>query len=183
MDDRHDEDHFDEDERLAENEGRFDDDDRVTRAQKLFQQAYALQVDGRYDRAIRLYQQSIELYPTAEAHTFLGWTYSFQGRLDEAIAACRKAIEVDPDFGNPYNDIGVYLMQKGRYDEAIPWLEKAKQAARYEPRHFPYLNAGRIYLAKGDWLRALKEFEQAVELMPDDPGARRALAELRGRLN
>ena len=22
--------------------------------------------------------------PTAEAHTFLGWTYSFQGRLDEA---------------------------------------------------------------------------------------------------
>jgi Tfp pilus assembly protein PilF len=183
MDDRHDEDHFDEDERLAENEGRFDDDDRVTRSQKLFQQAYELQVDGKYDRAVHLYQQSIELYPTAEAHTFLGWTYSFQGRLDEAIAACYKAIEVDPDFGNPYNDIGVYLMQKGRYDEALPWLEKAKQAARYEPRHFPYLNAGRIHLAKGDWLRAIKEFEQAVELMPDDPGARKALAELRGRLN
>jgi tetratricopeptide (TPR) repeat protein len=62
-------------------------------------------------------------------------------------------------------------------------LEKAKRAARYEPRHFPYLNAGRIYLAKGEWLRALKEFEQAVEVMPDDLGARKALAELRGRLN
>jgi tetratricopeptide (TPR) repeat protein len=183
MDDRHDEDYFDEDERLAENEDRFDDDDHVTRAQKLFQQAYELQVDGKFDCAIRLYQQSIELHPTAEAHTFLGWTYSFQGRLDDAIAACHKAIEVDPDFGNPYNDIGVYLMQKGRYDEALPWLEKAKRAARYEPRHFPYLNAGRIYLAKGEWLRALKEFEQAVELMPDDLGARKALAELRGRLN
>jgi tetratricopeptide (TPR) repeat protein len=183
MDDRHDEDHFDEDERLAENEDRFDEDDRLTRAQELFQQAYELQVSGKYGRAIRLYQQSIELYPTAEAHTFLGWTYSFQGRLDEAIAACHKAIEVDPDFGNPYNDIGVYLMQKGRYDEALPWLEKAKQAARYEPRHFPYLNAGRIYLARGEWLRALKEFERAVELMPDDLGARKALAELRGRLN
>jgi tetratricopeptide (TPR) repeat protein len=178
------EDHrFDGEELFASQEERFDADDRLTKAQELFQQAYKCQVEGQYERAIRLYRQSIEAYPTAEAHTFLGWTYSFQGRLDEAIAACHKAIEVDPDFGNPYNDIGVYLMQKGRLDEAIPWLEKAKRARRYEPRHFPYLNMGRIYFAKGDWLKALKEFERAVEIMPDDPQARKAFAELRGRLN
>jgi Tfp pilus assembly protein PilF len=175
MDDRDDDDRFDED--------RVDDDDRLTKAQEFFQQAYELQAEGKYEHAIRLYKQSIEVYPTAEAHTFLGWTYSFQGRLDEAIAECHRAISVDPDFGNPYNDIGVYLMQQGQYGEALPWLEKAKQAPRYEPRHFPYLNTGRIYLATGDWLKALKEFEQAVEIMPDDLGARKALAKLRGRLN
>jgi hypothetical protein len=38
-------------------------------------------------------------------------------------------------------------------------------------------------LARGEWLRALKEFEQAVEIMPNDAGARKALAELRGQLN
>jgi Tfp pilus assembly protein PilF len=183
MDDRSDNDHFDEDERFAWDEDRFDADDRMTQAQELFQQAYEFQVAGKYERAIRLYKQSIEVYPTAEAHTFLGWTYSFQERLDEAIEECHRAIKVDSDFGNPYNDIGVYLMQKGRYDEALPWLAKAKQAPRYEPRHFPYLNTGRIYLAQGEWLKALKEFEQAVEIMPNDPGARKALAELRGRLN
>ena len=168
MDNRYDDDRFDEDERSA--------DDRMTNAQELFEQAYELQMARQYEQAISLYKQSIEVYPTAEAHTFLGWTYSFQERLDEAI-------EVDPDFGNPYNDIGVYLMQKGRFVEALPWLEKAKQAPRYEPRHFPYLNSGRIYMARGEWLKALKEFEQAVKIMPDDPGARQALAELRGRLN
>jgi Tfp pilus assembly protein PilF len=183
MDDRYDDDRFDEDERSARDEDRFDDDDRVIKAQELFQQAYELQVAGKYERAIRLYKQSIEVSPTAEAHTFLGWTYSFQGRLDDAIQECQRAIEVDPDFGNPYNDIGVYLMQKGEYDEALPWLERAKQARRYEPRHFPYLNAGRIYLAQGEWLKALKEFEQAVEIVPNDLDARKALAELRGRLN
>jgi tetratricopeptide (TPR) repeat protein len=183
MDDRDDDDRFDEDERFAHDEDHIDDDDRMTKAQELFQQAYELQVAGKYERAIRLYKQSIEVYPTAEAYTFLGWTYSFQGRLDEAIAECQRAIEVDPDFGNPYNDIGVYLMQKGRYDEALPWLHRAKQALRYEPRHFPFLNTGRIYLARGEWLKALKEFERAVEIMPDDVGARKALAELRGRLN
>jgi Tfp pilus assembly protein PilF len=183
MDDRDDDDRFDEDERFTHNEDRGDDDTRMTKAQELFQQAYELQMAENYERAIRLYKQSIEAYPTAEAHTFLGWTYSFQGRLDEAIEECHRAIMVDPEFGNPYNDIGVYLMQKGQYDEALPWLEKAKQAPRYEPRHFPYLNSGRIYLAMGEWIKALKEFEQAVEIMPDDRGARKALAELRGRLN
>ena len=62
------------------------------------------------------------VHPTAEAHTFLGWSLSFQGRLEEATAECLRAIEIDPDFGNPYNDIGVYLMQQGKLDDAIPWL-------------------------------------------------------------
>ena len=175
MDNRYDDDRFDEEE--------HSEDDRLTSAQELVQQAYELQRAKQYEQAISLYKQSIEVYPTAEAHTFLGWAYSFQERLDEAIEECHRAIEVDPDFGNPYNDIGVYLMQKGRFDEALPWLEKAKQAPRYDPRHFPYLNSGRIFMAQGEWFKALKEFEQAVELMPDDRGARQALAELRGRLN
>lgn len=183
MDDRDENDRFDEDERFAHDEDRVDEDDRITKAQELFQQAYELQVAGKYERAISLYKKSIEVYPTAEAHTFLGWTYSSQGRLDEAIEECHRAIAVDPEFGNPYNDIGVYLIHKRQYEEALPWLEKAKQAPRYEPRHFPYLNTGRIYLATGEWLKALKEFERAVEIMPDDRVARKALAELRGLLN
>ena len=166
-----------------DDEDRFDADDRMINAQELFHQAYELQMDQQYEQAISLYKQSIEVYPTAEAHTFLGWTYSFQERLDEAIEECHRAIEVDPDFGNPYNDIGVYLMQKGQFDEALSWLERAKQAPRYEPRHFPYLNSGRIYWARGEWLKALREFERAVDIMPDDAGARQALAEIRGRLN
>jgi hypothetical protein len=48
----------------------------------------------------RTLQQSIACQPTAEAHTFLGWTYSFMGRLDDAIAECH-ATETDPTFGNP----------------------------------------------------------------------------------
>ena len=89
------------------------------------------------ERAIELYTESLELYPTAEAYTFRGWAYSFQGRVGEAIEECKKAIAVDPTFGNPYNDIGSYLVKMGELDEAIEWLEKAKTAPRYEPRHFP----------------------------------------------
>jgi Tfp pilus assembly protein PilF len=157
--------------------------DAPRRAAELWREAYRYQMAGDLDRAIETYRRSIETHPTAEAHTFLGWTLSFQGQLEQATAECLRAIEIDPDFGNPYNDIGVYLMQQDRLDEAIPWLEKAKRAPRYEPRHFPYMNLGRVYLRRGDWRRALAEFEGATRVAPSDVEARKALHHLRARLN
>ncbi len=159
------------------------DEERQQRAIEVWQRAYAHQMQGELDQAIQLYLESLSVYPTAEAHTFLGWTYSFQGRLDEAIAECHNAIAVDPDFGNPYNDIGVYLMQKGDLDGAIPWLEKAKKAPRYEPRQFPYMNLGRIHLRRGQWIEALRELETGVRAVPKNPEIRKMLHELRAKFN
>lgn len=75
--------------------------DRQEQAWELLREAYRTQMEGDYDRAVALYKNSLELFPTAEAHTFLGWTYHFQGKIEDAIAECKRAIEVDPDFGNP----------------------------------------------------------------------------------
>ncbi len=155
----------------------------LKRATDLWQEAYRYQMQGELDGAIEGYRRSIEVCPTAEAHTFLGWAMSFQGRLDEATAECLRAIEIDPEFGNPYNDIGVYLMQQGKLDEAIPWLEKAKQAKRYEPRQFPFMNLGRVYLKQGRWWEALRELEGAVRAAPRDADAHKMLHGLRARLN
>ena len=135
--------------------------DKAERAEFLMKAAYHAQMEKDYDSAIDLYKRSLEEHPTAEAHTFLGWTYSYQDKLEEAIAECMRAIEVDPDFGNPYNDIGSYLMKQGKLDQAVEWLEKAKVAPRYEPRHFPYLNLGRLYLATGRYDEARRELAQA----------------------
>ena len=153
------------------------------RAAELWREAYHHQMAGDLERAIELYQRSIEVRPTAEAHTFLGWTLSFQGRLEEAMQECLKAIRVDPAFGNPYNDIGCYLMQQDKLEQAVEWLERAKRAPRYEPRQFPYMNLGRIYIRWGRWLDALREFEAAVRLAPDDVELRKTLHSIRARLN
>ncbi len=152
-------------------------------AERLFQEAYEHQRAGRLEEAIRSYRRSIDLHPTAEARTFLGWTYSFLGRLDEAIAECRKAIEIDPTFGNPYNDIGAYLIELGRLDEAIPWLEKAIEAPRYDPRQFPHFNLARIYLHRYEYEKALPHLEKAVEIEPGYTLAHRELRKLLARLN
>lgn len=148
--------------------------------------AYQQQMAGRLEEAEQLYLRSLALFPTAEAHTFLGWTYSFSERYDDAIAQCHRAIAVDPDFGNPYNDIGAYLIAQGRIREAIPWLERATAAPRYEPRHFPWANLGRVYESLGDADRALEHYVKAADLEPTYRVALEAIDRLTGppgRLN
>jgi tetratricopeptide (TPR) repeat protein len=156
---------------------------QLDKALELFQQAYIRQMSGEMDEAIRLYLASIELNPTAEAHTFLGWTYSFQGRFDEAIRECKKAIQVDPEFGNPYNDIGAYLIELDRLDDAIPWLEQATTASRYESYHFPWFNLGRVYEAKEHLNRAIECFEQALKYDADYEPAQKAMRAARLKVN
>ncbi len=155
------------------------DDDPRAEAVRLWERAYELQMASDVDGAIALYEQSLRLCPTAEAHTFLGWVLSWRGDTDAAIDHCKRAIAVDPDFGNPYNDIGVYLLEKGLLDDSIEWFERAKVAARYEPRHFPFLNLGRVYAAQGKVSRAIEQFEAALALHPHDAMASSALAKLR----
>jgi len=149
----------------------------------LFKSAYEAQMGGDLDDAADLYRQSIASYPTAEAHTFLGWTYSFMGMTDEAIAECHLAIEVDPDFGNPYNDIGAYLIEKGDMDGAIAWLERAMKAPRYEAYFYPHFNLGRVYEARGRSFEALREYKAAIDLNPAYSLAIRAFRRLQSRLN
>lgn len=132
--------------------------------------------------AVELYKRSLTLHPTAEAYTFLGGAYRFQGKIEDAIEECRKAIQVDPDFGAAYNDIGVYLIESCKYDEALPWLERALQSRRYDAYHFPHYNLGRAYLAKEMYSQARRHLESALRISPDYEPARLALADIRKRI-
>ena len=145
----------------------------------LLKEAYQYQMGGEYDMAVELYKRSLEIHPTAEAYTYLGWTYHFQGKLEEAIALCKKAIRIDPEFGNPYNDIGAYLIERGDHDEAIPWLEQAIASPRYEAYHYPWYNLGRVYVAREVYSKARECFRKALEIEPSYTLAEEALHKLK----
>jgi Tfp pilus assembly protein PilF len=145
------------------------------RAYALWERGYVLHLSGRYREAVDSFRESIEILPTAEGHTFLGWSLSMLGHLEEAVAECHKAIALDPDYGNPYNDIGVYLIDLGRPVEAIPWLEKAISAKRYCCYQFPHYNLGRVRLVQGNFDAARRSFERALRHDPDYLPARVAL--------
>lgn len=159
--------------------------DDITREKAMvyFEQAHRKQMDGEFGEAILLYKRSLATYPTAEAYTFLGWTYSQIGHTEKAIALCQQAIETDPTYGNPYNDIGAYLIDEEKWEEAIPWLQKATKAPRYQTRQFPYMNLGRAYQNLGQYETAKQHFEQALVEEPFYLPAHWALTALLAKMN
>jgi tetratricopeptide (TPR) repeat protein len=153
------------------------------KARQLFHEAYEAQLAHDYERAIELYKRSIETHPTAEAHTFLGWVYSFEERYDEAIAECLEAIRVDETLGNPYNDIGSYLLAKGDTYGSVRWFRRALLAPRYESYAFPHFNLGRVYESRRKFLEATKHYGLALKEKPDFTEAAISLRRMQAKLN
>ena len=164
----------------------FNDDSSIgpkREAIELFKRAFEAQQVEDYEEAIILYKRSIAIYPTAEAHTFLGWVYSFQQRYDAAIEECLEAIRVDETLGNPYNDIGSYLVAQGDLYNCIMWFKLALIAPRYESYAFPHMNLGRVYEKRGRLLDAARHYGLALEQEPGYTQAAIALRKLQAKLN
>ena len=152
-------------------------------AVEVFERAYEMQMTGEYETAVGLYKKSIEIFPTAEAHTFLGWVYSFGGDYDLAITECLAAIAIDAEFGNPYNDIGSYLIAKGNFYDCIRWFKLAINAPRYEARAYPHFNLGTVYERRRKFLEAAEQYGLALNKQPNYTQAYAALRKLQERLN
>ncbi|MEQ8850660.1 MAG: tetratricopeptide repeat protein [Phycisphaerales bacterium] len=60
-------------------------------------------------------------------------TYLRAGRLDEARAACVKAVDAAPEDARPHHLLGVILTQSGDPQGAIPMLERAEALAPRQP--------------------------------------------------
>jgi tetratricopeptide (TPR) repeat protein len=160
-----------------------DHKDKRQEAMDWVSKAYQLHMKNEVEKAIALYTKSIEILPTAEAYTFRGWARSFEKDYAAAIEDCHRAIDLDPEFGNPYNDIGAYYVEQDEPDEAIPWLRMALKAKRYENYCFPYFNLGRVYEAKGQLDKALDYFRHALEEDPRYALAAKAVERVKGKLS
>ena len=162
-----------------------DDQDKRDKRQEAMEwvgKAYQLHMKGEVEKAIGLYTKSLEIFPTAEAYTFRGWARSFEKDYAAAIEDCHRAIDLDPEFGNPYNDIGGYYVEQEEPDDAIPWLRMALKAKRYESYCFPQFNLGRVYEAKGQLDKALEHYRHALEENPRYALAAKAVDRVKTKL-
>jgi Tfp pilus assembly protein PilF len=132
----------------------------------MIRDAYRKHMLGEYREAIYEYTRSIEICPCAEAYCFRAWSFSALDDNTNAIQDCLKSIQMDPDFGNAYNDIGAYLMQIGEAEMAIDYLEKAIVSKRYATPHFAHYNLGRIFEMQCRPFEAMAEYSRALKINP-----------------
>jgi adenylate cyclase len=100
----------------------------------------ALQLDRRYDvegalEGCKALEKAVALDPTfAKAHALLAaftfYSAWFEGAGDhvyddKALAIARKAVELDPNEGDCYAKLGIVHLQRGEFEQAQHYLEKA----------------------------------------------------------
>src|SRR6266508_2061888 len=142
---------------------------RLFAVEDLLVHAWEGRVTGHYDQHFR----------DIADETFAGGPLDLSA-FDAREEPCKLAIKVDAAFGNPYNDIGAYLIEIGRLDDAIPWLERATAAPRYCCYFYAHTNLARIYLQKGMREKARKCLLEALRVNPEYEPARELLRRIDG---
>lgn len=139
---------------------------REKKYDSLIEKGHQFVMKKEYDLARETFLRALNFHETAEAYNLVGWTYSLEGKFETAKKFCLKAINTDPAYGAPYNDLGSYLLNQGEIKESLKWFELAKNSRNYQNREYPYINAGRAFMMLRDYKSALKEFAMALTLAP-----------------
>jgi tetratricopeptide (TPR) repeat protein len=116
------------------------------------------------ERAIELERRALAIDPDlADAHAWLGSALLGLGRTDEAIAAIREAVRLEPDNGQGHQALARALwVGKGDFAAAIPEFEKAIELN--PEAGYSYLQLGLLLAWEGQFERALEVCRRAVEL-------------------
>ena len=100
----------------------------------------------------------------------LGASLLEQGKVDEAIAEFRKAVERDPKYVAAQLNLGYAYDRRGQTEEAMAQYQKV---IALEPGNlFAHNNLGVLYDKKGLYAEAIKEFEQVLQVDPSNATAR-----------
>ena len=101
----------------------------------------------------------------AEAHNNLGVALMEAGRVEEAAACCRRAVELKPDYAEAHNNLGNVLKEQGMLDEAAACCRRAV-ALRPDFAVF-HNNLGNVVKEQGELEDAAACYRRAIELEPD----------------
>lgn len=76
-------------------------------------------------KSIQLYECAISLHDTPAYHTNLAAAYAEVGEHNKCIAACKRALEIDPTFAKAYTRMARQLSKNGQYRESAEAFQKA----------------------------------------------------------
>lgn len=85
---------------------------------------------GEYDKALKFFQDQTDQHPeSAAARTGVGMALKAKGKAGEAVAAIRRATEVEPDYAEAHYQLGSLLESNKDYSEACKSFERYLQLA------------------------------------------------------
>jgi tetratricopeptide (TPR) repeat protein len=89
-----------------------------------------------------------------------------KGNWDDAYPYLKAAVEMNPDYAQGYNHLGIYYTRMKKYAEAIDNFKKAlKKDFALTEAHY---NLAFLYMERKEYTTALPYFKEVVLANPDD---------------
>jgi len=113
---------------------------------------------GKVEDAVPMLRDALKVNPSyAPLHWELGYAYRFAGMLNESVAECERALQLDPLVKSNGSVLNTYLY-RGEYARFLNSLPEVDESAFF----LFYRGLGEYY--QKDWNRAAKDFDRAFEL-------------------
>ncbi len=130
-------------------------------------QFHAEAVENDYEMAAQYAKEYLALYPdNASAYNNLGYCYSRMGLYDEAIAASKEAIRINPGFISSYLTInGIYAYRLGEFDSLLVWSKRL--VSEHPDYRGGWIYLGQAYLGKDSLEQAEEAFKKVLEIRPN----------------
>ena len=94
-----------------------------------------------------------------------GNNFYFNTNYQQAISEYTRAIEINPNFAEAYNNRGNAKFSMRNYQQAIGDYQNALRLNKVDARL--YNNLGNVYLIQQDYNAAIQEYTQAINLNPN----------------
>ncbi|MCX6567894.1 MAG: tetratricopeptide repeat protein, partial [Candidatus Aminicenantes bacterium] len=127
---------------------------------------YAQKIERDLDKELRLLLELVRKYPEEKyAQYNLGFLYDGRREYGPAIAAFRKAIALDPNFGYAINQLAYVHAKIGQFDEALRLFERYAAISPGDAN--PLDSIGELYVRMGKLDLAEAKYRKALEMKPD----------------
>lgn len=128
----------------------------------------------KYDEAEKVVEETLTLNPSSSEALMLKAVLLAMRKDDYCIDLFNKTIIADPENLLAYQNFGLFLFNKARYEEAAEIFKKAIGA---EPAHPEFYNdLGSIYGIQKNYEKAIETFKKALQIEPRNKGALKNLA-------
>lgn len=125
--------------------------------------------EGKVQQAFVEFQRAYELNPqNKEVLYAIGIIYLLD--FDETLKAIdffQRAVKIDPDYSEAYNNLGYAHAKMGKFDAAIPFYKKAVSNVFYSTPEKAYINLGKTYYRLGRYDEAAASYKEAIKRAPN----------------
>lgn len=124
------------------------------------------------------YNRILKINPNnSDTYFKLGVYYMNQGDVNKAIESYTKAVQINPHDADSYYNLAYLYVEEKDYHDAAQFFTKAidNQARNYKS----YYGRGYCYEMMGDVIKAKKDYEAALKILPMYKPAHEALARIK----